>query len=291
MALGGLRTITLYIPSECSSIPAPRVGVYSADDPVLIAGAAAYIIPFDRFSGSIAIRAQDQGRSGDSWQHTVACTIRRGRRSVAEWMARLHNTRMHIVTTDWHGERMFFEAMRPVTGYTLEPRLNSRNGYDFSFTRIWDKPGIALEPGIDYSSGGSGEGSSGGGSGGSPGSVLVEVQRVIGLGAPIGVPSSTGPRVAVNDAGTIYAWNTVTLQWDNVSAAPDEHTARIDSASGVSVSLGLLPPPYANSDKYIAVYRGGMRLSYGLDFTVVGTNIIFTLALENEQLLIITKTY
>jgi len=142
--LANIRLVSLYIPTDVDTMPTPGLGVYSAQEPVLIPGAAAISIPFDRFSCSLSSNP-DTAQPGDFWSHQVRGGIRRNRAEVGLWMLRMRNRRFHLLTEDWYGERMWLPNMRLSASRTVEERLSSRNGFTFSFSSRSQHPGIYLD--------------------------------------------------------------------------------------------------------------------------------------------------
>lgn len=141
--LANIRLVTLYVPDEVETLPAPGLGVYSAQEPVLISGAEAITIPFDKFTCQLS-STPESPTAGDFWTHQVQGSLRRNRSELGLWMLRMRNRPFHLIAEDWYGERMWFPHMRLSAKRTVEPRLNGLNGFTFTFSRRSLHPGIYL---------------------------------------------------------------------------------------------------------------------------------------------------
>jgi hypothetical protein len=141
--LANIRLVSLYVPAEVDTEPTPGLGVYSAQEPELVPGAAPILIPFDKFSCQLSSNP-DTAQPGDFWSHQVRGGLRRNRAEVGLWMLRMRNRQFHLLTEDWYGERMWFPLMRLSASRTHEPRLNGVNGFTFTFSRRDKHPGIYL---------------------------------------------------------------------------------------------------------------------------------------------------
>lgn len=283
---GSIRQLEILLPEDCASVPEPLGASVHGDDPVLKSGKSSIIIPFEIFSASLASRPESGGRGGDAWLHGIECRIRQNRESLGAWMMALKNRRIHLISMDWHGIRMFHPMMRCQSERGVEAQLSGGNAFRFAFSRRSTHPGIYLDPGVSLAVL-TGEGTVGG-DGGSAGNVY-EVLRLSGNGIPIGTPGTNEPRVAVNDAGKMWAWDGTMPGWVTVGKTPNEWFQKVNAASGTTVNLSV-PAPFQNSNLYISVYRDGSLLSYGDDFTHSSSTLTFVEPLVGERLLIITKT-
>lgn len=155
-ALAGLKSVKIYLPDDCQTVPSNRFGASSTALPTLKSGKSAYTVPFDILSASLSSQPDTGRAAGDVWTHTVQGRIRRNQATSAQWMWRLQNQRVHILTEDWHGERMWFPLMRVHVERMQEAGLSGKNGLMFTFSRRSAYPGLHLPVVTSSPSGGIG---------------------------------------------------------------------------------------------------------------------------------------
>jgi len=142
-ARGGFRQGSIYLPEDCSSIPTRPYEASTTALPVLKAGKSAFVIPYDILTASLSSQPES-ARAGDYWMHTLKCRIRKNRPQLTRWVQLLRNRRVHILTEDWHGERVFFPLMRCTSERTHEAALSSANAWLLTFALRDTHPGLHL---------------------------------------------------------------------------------------------------------------------------------------------------
>lgn len=149
---GGIRTVTLVVPSDLEAEPA-QYCVPNIADLALVDGAVAYSIEIDPFTGRLVDKQNPSNRAGDTFDYTLTFTVRQVRLDV-EWLrAKLANRRVHVIVTYATGLQRYLPNMRPVSESDSGDKIGSRNQYSFNFTCSLEQPAPTINSSL---SGGSG---------------------------------------------------------------------------------------------------------------------------------------
>lgn len=149
---GGIRTVTIIVPSDLESEPV-QYCVPNIADLVLVDGAVAYSLEIDQFSGRLVDKQNTSNRAGDTFDYSLTFTIRKVRLDV-EWLrGKLANRRMHVIVTYATGLQRYLPNMRPVSESDSGDKIGSRNQYTFNFSTSLERPAPTIDSSI---SGGTG---------------------------------------------------------------------------------------------------------------------------------------
>lgn len=121
----GLVTLKLVVPEDVASLNSPtaEAGV------TVVPGATIYHLELDPRSGAPEERKAG-GIHGDFYRRTLGLSIRKQRQEVVTLRRGLMNRRVHLIFTDEDGYTYLWLNMRLRRD---DSRLQSRNGYDFTF--------------------------------------------------------------------------------------------------------------------------------------------------------------
>jgi hypothetical protein len=116
-------------------------------------------------------------------------------------------------------------------------------------------------------------------------STAVQTDATLSGDGSIGVPLKIAQQGATSGQ---------TLQWNGSNWAPANGAAGLESYEAFAAVTGAtisptLSLPATDRDWRINLYRTGVRMTYGLDFTISGSDIILTVDGQDEAFILILK--
>lgn len=130
---GGMASVTLIVPTDVDTYPeqycVPNVG-----DLVLLGGATAYTIYFERDSAKLIDKQTTNNPAGDTFEYSLTFSVKKIR-LVVEWLrAKLANRRVHVIAEYRTGLQRLIPNMRPSSDSDSGDRIGSPQRYAFAFT-------------------------------------------------------------------------------------------------------------------------------------------------------------
>lgn len=134
-----MSSVTLIVPSSVDTYP-EQYCVPNVADIVLLEGATAYTIHFQRDTARLVDKQTTGNPAGDTFEYSLTFSVKEIRLDV-EWLrAKLANRRVHVIAEYRTGLQRLIPNMRVVSESDSGDRIGSPQRYNFTFSAMLSAP-------------------------------------------------------------------------------------------------------------------------------------------------------